>query len=62
MKENSQQHYEGVVNHINNEKSTKIDALEKQLKDKDFQIYELKIKEGELIAKEKTIFNLKQEN
>lgn len=55
MKENNQQHYEGVINAITNEKTTKIRELEAQLKAKDIQINDLKIFEGELKGKDKTI-------
>jgi hypothetical protein len=63
MKESNQLHYEGVINHITNEKTTKIRELETKINAKDAIINELKIKEGELISKEKMIasFNLEIE-
>jgi hypothetical protein len=61
MKESNQQHYEGVINHITNEKTAKIIELETKLNAKDIQINDLKIKEGELIAKEKTIASLNRD-
>jgi hypothetical protein len=63
MKESNQLHYEGVINHITNEKTAKIRELETKINAKDAIINDLKIKEGELISKEKMIasFNLEIE-
>ena len=61
MKESNQQHYEGVINAITNEKTAKIRELETELKAKDIQIYDLKIIEGELKGKEKTIAALNRD-
>ena len=63
MKESNQLHYEGVINAITNEKTAKIRELETKINAKDAIINDLKIKEGELISKEKMIasFNLEIE-
>ena len=55
MKDSNQRHYEGVINHITNEKTAKTRELETKLNAKDAQINDLKIKEGELIAEVKLI-------
>lgn len=52
---------ESIINAITNEKVNEIKELKDQIKAKDIQINDLKIIEGELKSKEKTITVLNRE-
>ncbi len=53
---------ESIINAITNEKINEIKDLKEQIKAKEIQIYDLKMLEGELKSKEKTITVLNREN
>ena len=53
---------ESIINAITNEKINEIKDLKEQIRAKEIQIYDLKMLEGELKSKEKTITVLNREN
>ena len=53
---------ESIINAITNEKINEIKDLKEQIKAKEIQINDLKMFEGELKSKEKTIIVLNREN